>query len=980
MASENVTSFPNSTISPEPPNPVHDADDASTAPRMAFLALFIVVSFVGNTCIMIVIVPNKKYRRVALNVVILNMAVLNVYDSLANMTVVFGSLVSPGWQFDKLLCQFNTFSMNLVIVETVLTIFVLIIDRFIAIKATSYLYKKLTGSFKVIFVIVYTWIQSVGFSLPFFLGAIPSKFQHELNLCTISDPSSLVFICFTSVFCFLVPTIIIFILFLIMFKKAYKRRLAVRAKLAHQNYSAINSEQPQLLKHIAMAKYAGILFILWFIFECPYIVTTYIKQFQYSEEIKNNPGVDALSYSWLVDVTFLFVRFAFSSVLPVLTFLWRKDFWQTWKDTVLCRRSNSITDVDTLSGAVITSNLEKKDMDDHMLDVPSLRSKERAKVESSSALSFNIPVLFATANGIHVETSENDIFYTELESSRADEQNVVKGKKLDVVSSLEYIPPDTSDYDSDSDVDQYSISQPISTAHIEDRLVDSSTRSASQPQVQTEVNRKRKDLQFKSENIADVYGTDSGLDLSSIHRSCEANSPQRYLDLDKSSEGPSLDQNMRPHENGEVNSTNSRLDLSSMLVKSCVSTSCDCSDGEQYHQDTCSSGFTVNVSHGGGNGGRDAWIGMGDSEGEPCAESLPCCHAEHHHNDGVFSSIDTSAKRDANSIFPALYTEKDATLDMIQKESESANGDKSIENSRLSGVKKVNCCKECDSVDENLSCEGQILVHKPPLKLDPLSGVHDLNMRPKPVKTMSYLAGLIPDDSSAGTNGQSVQPGNYTESGTCPSITGKNTTQKKSCTSTSTDNKQSSLNRTIENETYTCIHTQVRGCSSTTEANRDNTTQPKLITVENKSCACYSPDGLELSTKGNNNTQKNNFCACNLASGVELFTKGDNNTQADESSRSTCRIQGTSDKLNPSLQKVNKKRKKHRRQRTSDSQKALLGSGSSSELQEMKSALVNNTQNKDSHQTLDSLFRHDNQTDGSYSSEGVRAISGNTVK
>ena len=966
MAAENITSFPNSTFSSELSNTLEDVDEASTAPRMAFLALFIVVTLVGNTCMIIVILPNKKYRKVAMNLIIVNMAVLNVYDSLANMPVVFGSLTSPTWQFDKLLCQFNTFSMSLVIVETVLTIFVLIIDRFIAIKATSYLYKKLTGSFKVLFVIIYTWIQSVGFSLPFLIGAVPSKFQHELNLCTISDPSSLVFICFTSVFCFLVPTVIIFMLFLIMFKKAYKKRSAIRAKIAHQNYSAINNEQPELVKHIAMAKYAAVLFTAWFIFECPYIVTTYIKQFQYSEEIKNNPGVHALDYSWLVDVTFLFVRFSFSSVLPVLTFLWRKDFWQTWKDTVLCRRNNSVTDVDTLSAAVVTSNVEKKEnMDDHILYNPSVRSKEKMKVESSSALSFNIPVLFATSNGIHVETSDSDIFYTELDNSRTDDHSVVKGKKLDVEGSLEYVPPDTSDYDSNSDIDEYSVSQPISSARLEDRAMDSSARSASQPQVQTSVGNKQGSKAFKSENIADVYGTDSGLDLSSGHRSCEVNSPE-HPSLIKGSEPDCMDAGLNESVTSlmtvEVSSTNS--ESQSSLVKSFVS-ACDCFVGGRCHQCACHSGSVLDVSQKGGGKNQDAE--MVDSE----VECLQCCHSECCCNNGILSGTGVSIKGDTHSLLHMQFVHNNTTSNVIQKDQKdalSSNGDRTFDNDRFSGNKKEKCCIECSLINDNISYEGRHLAHKP-LSCVPLSDVHHGNKRTKPLKKMSYLAKLIPNGSR--NDNKSFHPGNCTDGDRC-AVTIENTT----CSSTSIHSRQSSVTNTPSNGSF--INADGNGCSSTVATDSANTTQLNNITVENISGSHDSIAELELFTKEDNNTQ-NKSCSCDSTTGMEDFTNRDNDTPGIESSKSSLKGLQTSARQDPSQQKGNKKRKKHRRQRTADSQKALLGSGSSSELQAIKSALGDRTPNKDNHQTLDSLFQDDSKTDGSYQSSRVYAISGNTA-
>ncbi|XP_046542373.1 uncharacterized protein LOC124252762 [Haliotis rubra] len=279
----------------------------------------------------------------------------------------------------------------------------------------------------------------------------------------------------------------------------------------------------------------GCALIIWFVFEVPYIVTAYIKQYQYSQEFQENPNLGQIDYPWVVDVTFVWVRFAFSGILPILTFAWKKELWRSWKDMVLCRRSNSVTDLETSSNP----HLKKKN-----LNVANIKTREREKIESPSALTFNVPVLFATANGIHVQTEEgnmtdSDIFYAEMPSTTrsSSELKFLKGKKLDV-SALEFIPPDTSDYDSNSEddvPDQYSLSQPISTRQLDHNDLDKVSRSSSQPDVQTEKrnsSRVSSVRPFEGKLTALSYGTDSGLDLSGTSRCHEALTKRNKLNKD----------------------------------------------------------------------------------------------------------------------------------------------------------------------------------------------------------------------------------------------------------------------------------------------------------------------------------------------------------------------------------------------------------------------------------------------------------------
>ncbi|XP_067657698.1 uncharacterized protein [Haliotis asinina] len=500
-------------------------DDNSRQPRIVFLALFILVTLIGNICLIIVVVQNKKYRGTVSNLIILNLTVVNIMDSVLNMPLVFGSLIAIDWVYGDLMCRFNTFFMNIVIVETVLTLTALTTDRFIAVKIIPSRHGNILSPSRTYIAIAYTWLHSFGFSLPLLAGAVPSTFRNQLHLCSISNSSSLSFICLTSIICFVVPVIAMAVLFALIFKAAYNDRFVVRSKLAEHTYTEKHEEKPQIWKEISMAKYTGVLLIIWFVFEVPYIVTAYIKQYQYSQEFQENPNIGQIDYPWVVDVTFVWVRFAFSGILPILTFSWKRELWRSLKDMVLCRRSNSVTDLETSSNP----HLKKKN-----LNVANIKTREREKIESPSALTFNVPVLFATANGIHVQTEEgnmtdSDIFYAEMPSTTrsSSELKFLKGKKLDV-SALEFIPPDTSDYDSNSEddvPDQYSLSQPISTRQLDHNDLDRVSRSSSQPDVQTDKrnsSRVSSVRPFEGKLTVLSYGTDSGLDLSGTSRCHEA--------------------------------------------------------------------------------------------------------------------------------------------------------------------------------------------------------------------------------------------------------------------------------------------------------------------------------------------------------------------------------------------------------------------------------------------------------------------------
>ncbi|ESO90292.1 hypothetical protein LOTGIDRAFT_164212 [Lottia gigantea] len=186
-----------------------------------------------------------------------------------------------------------------------------------------------------------------------------------------------------------------------------------------------------------------------------------------------------------------------------------KFLWSNLKDILLCRRSNSIADVRATKNTKNKKTVKKKSAGNgHVMRGPV------AKATTNQV--FNVPVLFATSDGIHIETnesensprskSENDI----IEVKESELRVIPKGKHCDVVGppELDYWRQDTSDYDSCGETEVYSSSQPVSMKQATQDLL--TQRSISQPEV----------CKSKTSHIVSLkdakksFAADSGLDLS----------------------------------------------------------------------------------------------------------------------------------------------------------------------------------------------------------------------------------------------------------------------------------------------------------------------------------------------------------------------------------------------------------------------------------------------------------------------------------
>ncbi|KAK3598673.1 hypothetical protein CHS0354_006345 [Potamilus streckersoni] len=491
-------------VSTSSPTSTEDPWVTTTVPRTTILAALLLFGFLGNLSLVVTICHNKRLRSTAFYILTVNIAVTNIMECVFNMTFLLSTNIVNTWHHEDIVCHMNSFFIHLVGIETLLSVTSLTTDRMLAVKYLGR-YDKFIASPRYYIILIYTWVQTLGFCIPLAIGVVPSNVYNYIYFCIISKGSSIVYSGFTSLFCFIFPIILLIIFNIIIIRIGLKERYVVRVLLTKNNYTNDAShEEPRIWKEIHFSKLSGLLFIAWILLHGPMTITSFIKQFQYSSELKSLTP-EQVAYTWHIDLVLLWLRFLYTIVLPVSAYLWNKELWQSVKDVFLCHKNNAIEDgsLKTLTYDGKVDEYEKK-----IKEEKKKKDQENLKeVLTSKNNKFEVPVLFATSHGVLLQTRRSDFSSSDIFH---DGHNDLYGKKCDVFGSRDFQnQDDTSDYDSGNEQDPFSVSQPISAKNLRNTQLSSDQRSASNPDV-----RELGSEKHCSTNVSGTSAADSGLDLT----------------------------------------------------------------------------------------------------------------------------------------------------------------------------------------------------------------------------------------------------------------------------------------------------------------------------------------------------------------------------------------------------------------------------------------------------------------------------------
>ena len=427
--------------------------------RATSLGLFIIVGFVGNCVLVATIAQSGRLKGSVLNLFIVSAAAINLLDCIINMPMILGATITEEWDYGDFVCHLNACFMQLVGISTLFSLMLMSLDRLVAVKNPSKYSRRMTVTRANLF-IIYSWLHSACLSIPLMLrlDPLPVRAFTTKYLCSLDHNASVVYIAMSSLLGYLLPALLIIVFYIVIIKIGIQEKIRERKLSNPQAYVDSMMEESPIWSEVGSAKFVGVLLVVWIIFQGPYQLLSTIEQYRNSDKLEAS-DIFSFTYPWQLDLSLTWMRLCHPIFLPLLTFLYRKDMWQKFKNIILCRKSNLIIDASPKRS-------------------PNRRKAAKDTVTTTPVPEDNsVPVFFATENGLHFETygkqadeDEESIDYKkdagtgDIEVGNGDISQVVTSTKCDVYGSqdlLQLDDGDTSDYNSQGEVDPYSTSDPL---------------------------------------------------------------------------------------------------------------------------------------------------------------------------------------------------------------------------------------------------------------------------------------------------------------------------------------------------------------------------------------------------------------------------------------------------------------------------------------------------------------------------------------
>lgn len=166
---------------------------------MMIILVFMIATAVFGNAIVCYIVYQKPAMRSSINLLLANLAFVDILIALFCMTVSFVILATQEWVFGKILCKVNAFCFSFLVTESTYILLAISCDRYLIIVRRE---ETLTP-FKAKAAIMATWLISFSLSVPPTIGWGNYGYERGHIICTLSDAS------FSYALAFCILTIII---------------------------------------------------------------------------------------------------------------------------------------------------------------------------------------------------------------------------------------------------------------------------------------------------------------------------------------------------------------------------------------------------------------------------------------------------------------------------------------------------------------------------------------------------------------------------------------------------------------------------------------------------------------------------------------------------------------------------------------------------------------------------------------------------
>jgi hypothetical protein len=383
------------------------------------LALLIIVSFVSNLLLIASIVSSHKLRSTILYRLFINLAAINLMDTVVDQFASLLYVANGQWLFGAWFCQLNAFTIQLIDFEAFIGIAVIAIDRSIALLIDQQYSRQITP-FRLNCALIAVWLIGICLNVSLLIGIIPVNVYPYRYLCAISSQSPIAYT-IALILIYLSIFLVLLVCSALILSRANGRSSPLPIHKSTDDYSTFIRDSRAQHQHVSLGKLALGIFLIYFVLVGPYQLLIAFVQIRNSRELIAANDGNEFMVAEDADTLLTWLKFIYPVAFPLLIFICCSDIWIKVGNLVCCRRSNTVS----------TSTQQCGDDPDN-----STTSKRRKKKDDDA--DGNVMTLVATAQGLQLRFPQNRIIngngMTNVETT-TDQQlhpNSVKTTSIDV--------------------------------------------------------------------------------------------------------------------------------------------------------------------------------------------------------------------------------------------------------------------------------------------------------------------------------------------------------------------------------------------------------------------------------------------------------------------------------------------------------------------------------------------------------------------
>lgn len=413
----------------------------------AFLTLLFVGAILMSLMVIVTISTSFTLKKYLYSHLLVNICSIIIFDCLLNITIAIVYVTTAPWQFGYHFCYFNSFSMIFLTFEMSFGVLLFALDRFfVAKKIAPYLSlstNKLTA------LVLLTWICSLAGSIPAMVLFESMPYLNRYS-CSLADELDDIYLIAPFLLALVVPTVVMIIVVSLtayIFHKERKKQKRVRGGQTFTYLDQILMTpyyRNEVYPYICMVSILGAYLLLWLPFGTVITLDPILSKDWFNKtlvEFKDNSlpqdqtdksispdgtmSVNGTTLSsdeisamndttpdYLIpemtgtpayETVFVWFRFIFDFLVPILIFVTVRDVRLKCENLIFCCRPSS---VDVSSPKQVAHPYPNKTpKSSGFTDLKQVNRKPKS--DNKNMVSFKTPVLFATAEGLHIRTVED---------------------------------------------------------------------------------------------------------------------------------------------------------------------------------------------------------------------------------------------------------------------------------------------------------------------------------------------------------------------------------------------------------------------------------------------------------------------------------------------------------------------------------------------------------------------------------------------